>query len=85
MIERSVLDALPDFERVLVTQALVSLSNSRVWRRQEIEYIRILTESFHVTDDEELLKKIRMTQEFIKACRTMQGLGDELKKELNNA
>jgi hypothetical protein len=81
MIERAILEQLNQFSRETVEQALVSLSLSGVWRVQEQVLITRLAEGFHEQEDAELLKKIRVTQENIKVCRAMQGLGDELKKE----
>jgi hypothetical protein len=85
MLERAILELLDPVQQELATQALVSLSLTGVWSLQEQLLIERLAQGFHEQEDAELLKKIRVTQEFIKVCRAMQGLGDELKKERTNA
>lgn len=84
MIDKDLLDSLEPASSESAKQALVSLSLSGIWQLQEQQLIARLAEGFHL-NEEDLVKRVKSTQESILQCRTMQGLGDELRKERTNA
>lgn len=81
MFERAILERFDPAYRIEMEQALVTLSRFGLWEAVEKDLILKVATKFHQTEDVELLKEIRLTQEFIKTVRVLQEVGMDIYQE----